>query len=236
MLDQVNKSIIKEYVRQNRTAEALNFIRQTYKVTETDAQKLLDAIVDESKQSTSNETTITKRTSNNGCGGCLNVFFKIISVFVGLWSVMFLSAFVFAYYLIENEKGDLVQVEATVLGSERANRGREHLIVEYTWENINYLDTMDFAVESGKYEVGEEIEVLIHPDHPTPAVLEVELHQNFLQTFESASETKEFGDLEGLQWILDAYALVFLLPGLLFLLISIFLWWLGGRFVAKAKQ
>ncbi|NJN41916.1 MAG: DUF3592 domain-containing protein [Flammeovirgaceae bacterium] len=156
-----------------------------------------------------------------------------MSVFIMIFALGLLSSFFFAYYLIENEKGDLVPIEATVIDIQPGTNSKEHLVTEYDWNEITYIDTIDYATESGKYPIGETVEVLIHPAHPTPAVLEEELHIGFLETLESADETGEIGDLQGLQWILDGITYFTLWPGLFFFFLSIFLWWLGGKIGGK---
>lgn len=227
MSDDSRKRIVEEYLRQGQRQEAIDYIKEVYHVNESEAEKLLEAISPDVKPSAT--AASTSSASGCGCGGCLNVVFKIMSVFAMVFSLMFLVAFGIFYYYIEKDKAELVPLPAMIIELQESLTGKVHPVVEYDWDATTYIDTIDFAVQPSEFEVGQEIEVLIHPDVPDRAVLEMELHYDFMETLNYSSDGDDYGDLQGLEFILSGVTYFLLIPGLILFVFSIFLWWLGGR-------
>ncbi|MEQ8426111.1 MAG: hypothetical protein RIA63_15435 [Cyclobacteriaceae bacterium] len=140
MNNQQFREIIIEFLSNGKKEEAIVYTQEKYNVSAAEAKKLVEVV---EKNEPGISPVGSSSNSSSGCGGCFNVVFKIMSVFIGIWALMFLSAFAFVYYIVESEKGDLEPVEAIVAGAEEGPYGKEHLIVTYTWESNTYRDTID---------------------------------------------------------------------------------------------
>ena len=145
-------------------------------------------------------------------------------------SISLLGMFGAIYYFTQQEKQDLVDVKAIIVDLLEVSSGKVQPVVEYTWGEEVLIDTIDFAVDSGEFEFGEVIDVLIHPDYPDDVILEKSLTADL---FDIQGTNDDVSELQWMEFIQNGFIYVLLVPGLLLFVFSIFLWWLGGKVGGK---
>jgi len=230
MTDDSHKIIVQEYLQKGQRQEAINYLMQTYEgVDSVEAEKLIQNI-----ESSESSATSISSSSGQGCAGCFGVLFKLTSVlfmFIGL-SLLVVAGSV--YYIIKQEKLELVKVEAVVVDLQESRNYLVLPVLEYEWDAVLYTDTTEIAVDKLEFEVGQQIEVSINPHYPESAHLKRETDQSLYDLIYQP-KVKDITDIQIIQIFYDLVTYLVILPGMFLVLLSVALWWISNRMMRGKK-
>lgn len=227
------KRVIKNYLRLGQRRKAIDYIIEVYQVSDAEAKKLITALdSDVTQEVITTNPTSTPPSTAQGCAGCFGVVLKLVSVFFMFISLIMFIAVGLLYYVIAEEKNALVEVDAEIIELRQNQNEKIHPIVQYEWDGKAYTYTIDYSVDEAEFEVGQLVIVFIHPEHPERAYLEKDLTISFLESFRDG-DIDDANDFQILDLIRSGITFVLLIPGLIFLILSIVIWQVSRKLSSK---
>lgn len=155
------KAILLNYLKDGQREMALQYISRTFKTSQNDSQKLLEAF--ERQHSNELKDSLPKKFDGAACSGCLSKVLKVISIFL-----LFVSVVIFAlgYFFITlfGEDWNYRQVPVIVKGTiyPYGDSTYVNLIYEYKKESLIILDTGTMSYDTSRYNLGDTATVYAH--------------------------------------------------------------------------
>ncbi len=229
-----HKRTIRDYLKRGQRQDAIEYIKDAYKVSEVEALKLIQTLASEKSQKEipAHSGTIPPSSSAAGCAGCFGVLLKLISVFFIFTSLCMFIGVGLIHFIIAQETEILEEVEATIIDLREMQPAQMYPVVEYTWEEKPYTDVMDFSSEIDQFTIGENVFILIDPRHPEEAYFEEDLTASFAKTFITGG-TDDMNDHQILDLIKNGITFILLIPGIFFLILSIVIWQISRKLLRK---
>ncbi len=229
MLDDLHKNIVEEHLDRGERQKAIDYLMETYDgVDSFEAEKLIKVI----ERDTQKSETFPTDSSGQGCAGCFGALLKLASVLLMLIGLAMLVLAGGIYYIIKQENLDLVKVDAVIIELQESHLETVLPVLEYEWDEVTYVDTLENPVDKLEFVLGQEVEVSINPNHPESAYLQRGTDKSLIDLILEGEEGN-INDVQLVQLFYEMINYAIIIPGLFFILLSIILWMVSNRMARK---
>ncbi|MDL5049476.1 DUF3592 domain-containing protein [Oscillatoria amoena NRMC-F 0135] len=171
---------IRSLLRQNKDAEAARYIQNVLNVSNTDAERLVQAVKNEIAQ----ENQEALRNAANQTKGCGSMLLRIMSFGFGFFGIGFILLGIGSYFLFNYIETGAVEVQGRVIDLRENENGGLAPVIEYEWADKNRTLYSEAYSSPPDYEIGQTVSVWINPENPDNAtIMYEEIGWIFIATF-----------------------------------------------------
>ncbi|QOI98314.1 MAG: DUF3592 domain-containing protein [Flammeovirgaceae bacterium] len=151
-------------LKQNKRFEAVRYLQNTLNVSNTDADRLVQAVENEialEKQQVLNPAAETAK-------GCGSMVIKVISFGFGFFGVVFILIGIGAYLLFNYIEADAVEVQGHVVDLRPSPNGGDGFapVIEYEWNGQTKTHQSEVYSSPPDFETGQMVPVYVNPSNP----------------------------------------------------------------------
>ncbi len=179
-IDPQYENEIRRLLHQNKRAEAARYLQNVLNVSNTDAERLVQAV--EHEITLENQRAITTVTTQ--APGCGAVLLRVLSFGFGFFGIGFIILGVGVYFLFNYVDPEAVEIQGHVIALKENDTGSFAPVIEYQWEGVTKTHESEVYSSPPEYHVGQAVSVWIDPDNPeTATVVFTELGWIFIYAF-----------------------------------------------------
>lgn len=158
------ESEVRRLLKLNKRFEAVRYLQNTLNVSNTDADRLVQAVEGE----IASETQAALQPAVQGATGCGKVLLKVISFGFGFFGIGFILLGIGAYLLFNYVEAEAVEVQGRVVDLRASSSGGEGMapVIEYEWNGETKTHYSEVYSSPPDFEKGQVIPVWVNPENP----------------------------------------------------------------------
>ncbi|MCK6617394.1 MAG: DUF3592 domain-containing protein [Cyclobacteriaceae bacterium] len=160
---------VRRLLNQNKRFEAVRYLQNTLNVSNTDADRLVQAVENEIRLETQEVLKPVAETAK----GCGNVVIKVISIGLGFFGVVFILIGIGTYLLFNYIEADAVEVQGRVVDLRPSPSGGDGFapVIEYEWNGQTKTHYSEVYASPPDFEAGQVVPVYVNPSNPDTATI-----------------------------------------------------------------
>jgi hypothetical protein len=160
---------VRRLLKLNKRAEAARYLQNKLNVSNTDADRLVQAVENEIQFETMQATQAVK----SSAGGCGKVLLKVLSFGFGFFGIGFILVGIGASVLFNYVESGSVEVQGRVVSLRASeNEGGGYApVIEYDWNGVTKTHYSEVYSSPPDFQTGQVIPVWVNPDNPDNATV-----------------------------------------------------------------